>query len=108
MTGQIEKVIFHGGCHGCTQQQDTGGYEICTGCRYFEADWTLPNLNNQPLSDDDIVRARLNTQNTPGTTIEQWQDYYYEARKNGHRNTARPKPSGEFFKRFRFTGRSAQ
>lgn len=38
--------IFHGGCHGCTMQQEKGlGY--CTGCMYFEANWNLPDLNDE-------------------------------------------------------------
>jgi len=39
------RVLFHGGCHGCTMQAKKGlGY--CTGCQYFECNWELPNLND--------------------------------------------------------------
>lgn len=38
--------IFHGGCHGCTMQQKKGlGY--CVQCQYFDANWDLPDLNNE-------------------------------------------------------------
>ena len=33
-TGQ---VLFHGGCHGCTQQEDNKSYSICKGCQYLNA-----------------------------------------------------------------------
>lgn len=45
MNHQTGIVLFHGGCHGCTMQKKEGlGY--CTGCRYFEANWSLPDLND--------------------------------------------------------------
>ena len=55
-----EQIIFHGGCHGCTQQAKTKGTDICKGCQYLNADWRLPDLNNEPPSTADIERARLN------------------------------------------------
>lgn len=39
-------IIFHGGCHGCSMQQKKG-LHYCTGCQYFEADWSLPDLNDE-------------------------------------------------------------
>lgn len=39
------KVIFHGGCHGCSMQ-DKHGIAYCTGCKYFECNWNLPDLND--------------------------------------------------------------
>jgi hypothetical protein len=50
--------IFHGGCHGCTQQDIHGEY-FCVGCRYFQADWALPNLSNEELSPADKTRIRI-------------------------------------------------
>jgi hypothetical protein len=41
---QAAKPLFHGGCHGC--QQPLGE---CPGCQYFEADWSLPNLNSSAM-----------------------------------------------------------
>ena len=38
-----EKVIFHGGCHGCSSHS-IFGIERCRGCQYFRADWGKPNL----------------------------------------------------------------
>ena len=56
----IIKIRFHGGCHGCTRQEISGSYDVCKGCQYLNADWSLPNLNNQPKADEDLVRERLN------------------------------------------------
>jgi len=50
--------VFHGGCHGCTQQE-RNGVEFCVGCQFFDTDWGLPNLNNRPPSREDIKRAEL-------------------------------------------------
>lgn len=52
-------VTFHGGCIGCTQQQDTCSTDICNGCQYFMAEWHLPNLNNEPLDETDKERAKI-------------------------------------------------
>lgn len=38
--------LFHGGCHGCAMQEKNG-LGFCVGCMYFEADWTLPDLNDE-------------------------------------------------------------
>lgn len=44
-----DQVIFHGGCLGCTMQTKNGlGY--CVGCMYFEANWKLPDLNNEHIA----------------------------------------------------------
>ena len=51
-------VLFHGGCHGCTQQS-INGVDFCFGCQYFEAAWNKPDLNNRPPSEAEIVRAEV-------------------------------------------------
>jgi hypothetical protein len=51
-------IHFHGGCHGCTQQ-DIHGTDFCFDCCYFQADWSKPDLNNRPLSDAEIERRRV-------------------------------------------------
>lgn len=38
-----EELIFHGGCLSC-KSQEKYGIGRCTGCQYFTADWSLPNL----------------------------------------------------------------
>ena len=56
----MSQVIFHGGCHGCTQQEQYGT-DFCYDCQYFEADWSKPNLSNEVRPDDIervIVKAR--------------------------------------------------
>jgi hypothetical protein len=40
-----EHIQFHGGCGGCTTPLETG-LGTCTLCQYFDAEWNLPNLNN--------------------------------------------------------------
>lgn len=53
-----ETYKFHGGCHGCTMQLKKGlGY--CTGCRYFECNWALPDLNDESArrnKEDNAIR----------------------------------------------------
>lgn len=51
-------VIFHGGCHGCTRQDEwgTGG---CYACCYFDAEWYKPDLNNRPPTEAEIERERI-------------------------------------------------
>ncbi len=51
-------VMFHGGCAECTQQ-NKHGTGFCMGCRYFNADWSLPDLNNRPLTEAEVERSRL-------------------------------------------------
>ncbi len=51
-------VLFHGGCHGCTQQ-DIHSTDFCIKCKYFNADWSLQDLNNRPLDEAEIERERL-------------------------------------------------
>ena len=50
--------IFHGGCHGCTQQK-THGTRFCYDCRYFDAKWDKPDLNNRPPDEAEIERERV-------------------------------------------------
>ena len=54
----IGQAIFHGGCYGCTQQQ-IYGYEFCIDCCYFQPNWSLPNLNNEPPNEVDLLKERL-------------------------------------------------
>ena len=49
---------LHGGCYGCTQQ-DIHGVGFCIGCQYFDADWNLPNLNNEPPNETKKMRDFL-------------------------------------------------
>jgi hypothetical protein len=52
--------IFHGGCHGCTRQQDEPeGVEYCVRCQYFDADWSLPDLSNEPLSPTEELKLKI-------------------------------------------------
>ncbi len=53
-----EMFLFHGGCHGCTRQS-VEGVRFCMGCQYFDADWKLPDLNNRPPTEAELVRERL-------------------------------------------------
>jgi len=49
MRGDIRDVIiFHGGCIGCTRQlTEPESVEYCIGCRYFNANWGLPDLSQK-------------------------------------------------------------
>ena len=51
-------IIFHGGCHGCTQQE-LHGQDFCYDCQYFDAKWDKPNLNNRPPTDAEIEREKI-------------------------------------------------
>ena len=66
------QILFHGGCHGCTQQQIHGHTTFCYGCQYHDANWSLPDLNNKnynrfneilrnapPITQQDIDRVSL-------------------------------------------------
>ncbi len=52
------KYLFHGGCHGCTQQESKG-IDFCIGCQYFDADWNLPDLNNREPTETENMRTFL-------------------------------------------------
>ena len=56
----MSQIIFHGGCHGCTQQEDKG-VKHCMRCRYFDYENTrhFPDLSNCPPSEAEIVREQL-------------------------------------------------
>ena len=43
--------IFHGGCQGCTMQ-DKNGLRYCVGCQYFDAGWSLPDLNDEHIKEE--------------------------------------------------------
>lgn len=51
-------IIFHGGCHGCTQQL-IHSIEFCRNCQYFNGDWSLPNLNNEYPNEAEILVAKM-------------------------------------------------
>ena len=51
-------ILFHGGCHGCTRQEKEGT-DRCFDCCFFEADWSKPDLNNEPLSETEWVRLAV-------------------------------------------------
>ena len=58
--GNKEIILFHGGCHGCTQQiEQQEGPFFCRKCQYFDANWTLPNLNNRPPTEAEIMREKI-------------------------------------------------
>lgn len=53
-------IKFHGGCSGCTQQEERKeGADFCVNCRYFDANWSLPNHNNEPPSLADQYREKI-------------------------------------------------
>jgi hypothetical protein len=37
-------TIFHGGCVTC-ESQEIYGKSRCSGCQYFESNWSLPDLS---------------------------------------------------------------
>jgi len=41
--GRRDKLIFHGGCLGCSSQE-TNSIDRCKGCQYFRADWNKKDL----------------------------------------------------------------
>ena len=51
--------IFHGGCHDCTMQTKKGlGY--CVGCKFFECNWNLPDLNDVHLKEEErLIEIRM-------------------------------------------------
>lgn len=53
-------ISYHGACGGCTQQsKEKIPGEICVNCRYFDCNWTLPDLNNRPPTESEIARERI-------------------------------------------------
>ena len=54
----VKQVIFHGGCHGCTQQA-IHSVDFCYDCRYFDAEWNKPDLNNKPPDPVDLIREEV-------------------------------------------------
>lgn len=51
-------ILFHGGCHECTLQEERGT-DDCRKCQYFDADWSLPNLNNKDKTQADLVKEEI-------------------------------------------------
>jgi NAD-dependent DNA ligase len=43
--------IFHGGCLGCKMQKKRG-VRYCVNCKYFDANWDLPDLNKDRVRED--------------------------------------------------------
>ena len=52
-----KKIVFHGGCISCTSQS-TFGVHRCVGCRYFDADWSLPDLSTHQ-DNLDVIREQI-------------------------------------------------
>lgn len=53
-------IIFHGGCHGCTRQiEEKEGVDFCRKCRYFDADWSLPDYSNRKPSAAEVIKQRI-------------------------------------------------
>lgn len=36
--------------------QDKKGIKYCVGCQYFDADWTLPDLNDEHQREQERIR----------------------------------------------------
>ena len=51
-------ILFHGGCHGCTQQE-INGINFCYDCRYFDGKWSKPNLDNSPKTLTERIRREV-------------------------------------------------
>jgi len=71
-------IHFHGCCMGCTRQE-TEPLNYCMGCRYFNAEWELPDLNNRPLTLAEEWRENLLTEHinarmeaNPETVYKAW------------------------------------
>ena len=47
---RVPKELFHGGCHGCIAQEKYG-VTRCVKCCFFDADWNLPDLSENPARD---------------------------------------------------------
>ena len=59
MLNNNPKYVFHGGCLGCSMQEQHGlGY--CTGCQYFELNMSLPNLNDAFRKRQEYIEAIRN------------------------------------------------
>ena len=56
-------IVFHGGCHGCTQQY-RHGTDFCFDCCYFAAEWDKPDLNNRPPNEAEIERRKVISRRT--------------------------------------------
>lgn len=49
------KKTFHGGCLICTMQNKYG-IGFCTGCQFFDADWSKPDLSDN--SNKNFIRNK--------------------------------------------------
>jgi hypothetical protein len=61
-------IMFHGGCHGCTQQAKHGT-DFCFDCCYFAPDWDKPNLNNKPPDKAEIERQQVINRRTQNSSL---------------------------------------
>jgi hypothetical protein len=52
------KIIFHGGCLGCLTQNKKG-IDFCRKCKYFDADWSLPDLSERVPTSAELERIRI-------------------------------------------------
>lgn len=66
-----EKYIFHGGCIGCTQQELLG-VDNCIKCQYFDADWKLPNLNNELPNTAEMKKKEIKRRLEQVEPLERW------------------------------------
>lgn len=56
--GPAGNALFHGACINCTQQ-NKHGIGFCTGCCYFDPDWTKPNLRHTlDMDETELLRAK--------------------------------------------------
>ncbi len=69
-------IMFHAGCNGCTKQK-TGVYG-CKKCQYFAADWSLPSLNNRPLTETEKIREEIQK----GTFIDPYREKKVQQTRN--------------------------
>lgn len=50
--------IYHGGCLGCTRQ-DNFGKKFCKMCRYHDPDWNKPNLHGKETFNGSVLLKRF-------------------------------------------------
>lgn len=68
---EIKKGLYHGGCVGCAQAEQ-GGTTVCLGCQFFDANWNLPDKNDEHERRKrwkDKERERLNVLSEAGKEI---------------------------------------
>lgn len=60
--GEIDQVIYHGGCHGCNSQL-LHGLHRCDGCQYKNANWDKPDLKDKTEVPKSILEKRKAARN---------------------------------------------